>query len=526
MADENQKNTAPEAATDQPASDQKEEMPMKLDPVSESEKPKPSDEAEIAQFVSFKEETNVAGELPDAHRKALDDLKQLIKDAINKHEFKAPPPPPPVNEQAKKPAARPLKEVEEDKATPPPPSADEAKDPAEPVPAAEVDETAETVTVAVATTDDDGTKTVEAIKETVVATSAKTPPCSPEEVSIWGIPLLRDDRSDVVLLKFLRARDFKVKDAFAMIQKTVQWREEFGIEAVLDQVPGDGGDLEKVVFMHGSDKEGHPVCYNVYGEFQNKELYQSSFSDEEKRLKFLRWRIQFLEKSIRKLDFTPDGVSTILQVTDLRNSPGPGKWGLRQATSQALQLLQDNYPEFVAKQVFINVPWWYAAFNAMISPFLTLRTKSKFVFARPSKSAETLFGYVAPEQVPIQYGGLSKVGGEDQEFTTADPATEISIKPTSKHTVEIPFSEMGVLVWEARVLGWNVRYGAEFVPAAEDGYTVILEKTRKVTAAEEIPVVSGRYKIGEPGSVAIVIDNQSSKKKKLLFRSKIKPSSD
>jgi hypothetical protein len=43
-----------------------------------------------------------------------------------------------------------------------------------------------------------------------------------------------------------------------------------------------------MVFMHGSDKEGHPMCYNVYGEFQNKEMYQKTFSNEEKRQKFLK----------------------------------------------------------------------------------------------------------------------------------------------------------------------------------------------------------------------------------------------
>ncbi|CAI0404964.1 unnamed protein product [Linum tenue] len=78
------------------------------------------------------------------------------------------------------------------------------------------------------------------------------------------------------------------------------------------------------------------------------------------------------------------------------------KGELRQATNQAISILQDNYPEFVARQVFINVPWWYLAFNKMISPFLTPRTKSKFVFAGPSKSAETLFKYLTPglELVP------------------------------------------------------------------------------------------------------------------------------
>lgn len=224
---------------------------------------------------SFKEESNKEADLSDSERKALEELKQLIREAIDSNLF---------NSESKS-EENPEKEKKQ-----------EAK-----------------------------------------------------EVSIWGIPLLKDERSDVILLKFLRARDFKAKDAFVMIRNTIRWRKEFGIDELLDEDLGD--DMEKVVFMHGQDKEGHPVCYNGYGEFQNKELYQKAFSDEEKRMKFLRWRIQLLEKSIRKLDFSPGGVSTIFQVSDLKNSPGPGKKELRLATKQALQVLQDNYPEFVAKQV-------------------------------------------------------------------------------------------------------------------------------------------------------------------------------
>lgn len=172
---------------------------------------------------------------------------------------------------------------------------------------------------------------------------------TPEEVTIWGVPLLEDDRSDVVLLKFLRARDFKVKDSLAMLKNTIKWRKDFKIDELVEEELVD--DLDKVVFMHGHDREGHPVCYNVYGEFQNKELYNKTFSDEEKRKHFLRTRIQFLERSIRKLDFCSGGVSTIFQVNDMKNSPGLGKKELRSATKQAVELLQDNYPEFVFKQV-------------------------------------------------------------------------------------------------------------------------------------------------------------------------------
>ncbi|KAM1470665.1 hypothetical protein ACFX11_041351 [Malus domestica] len=141
---------------------------------------------------------------------------------------------------------------------------------------------------------------------------------------------------------------------------------------------------------------------------------QKEMASEHRFLSHGGHRIQFLEKSIRKFDFNLIGISTIVQVNDIKNSPGLFKREHNQVTNQALHLLQDNYPEFVARQLFINVPWWYLAFNRMISPFLTQRTKSKFVFAGPSKSAKTLFKYIGPEYVPVQYGGLSKEGVEGE----------------------------------------------------------------------------------------------------------------
>ncbi|XP_050375880.1 patellin-3-like [Argentina anserina] len=573
---------APPAEKDVTGKEAIPEPEAKAEEVAEKEAEKPAKAEEevdpkiIAQSVSFKEETYVVSELPEPQKKALDELKQLIQEALNKHEFTTPPTPPPVKEEEEKPVVEEEKkeEKEEEKAAEPEapapiceveaPKTEEVKteeapeaSKAEEVKPEEVKEE-ETVVVAevvetVTKVDDDGAKTVEAIEETIVA-AVPTPeatteepakeaevaieatpapaeeckteteeapaaaPVEPEEVYIFGIPILGDERSDVILLKFLRARDYKVKDAFTMIKNTVRWRKEFEIDALLEE--DLGSHWEKVVFTHGVDKEGHSVCYNVFGEFQNKELYQNTFTDEEKRSKFIKWRIQFLEKSIRKFDFNPTGISTIVQVNDLKNSPGLLNRLHNQVTNQALQLLQDNYPEFVAKQVFINVPWWYLAFNRMISPFLTQRTKSKFVFAGPSKSAETLFKYIAPEHVPVQYGGLSKDG--ECEFTTADPVTDVTVKPACKHTVEIPVSESGVLVWELRVVAWDVSYGAEFVPSAEDGYTIILQKTRKVAPTDE-PVITNSFKIGEAGKVVLTIDNQSSKKKKLLYRSKTKP---
>nr|QAA13012.1 PATL2 [Saccharum hybrid cultivar ROC22] len=547
------------------------EVPAAAETEAEAEAEKKADEAAVTAddagegTGSFKEESNLVEDLPDPEKKALDEFKQLIAAALAAGEFNLPPPPPPPKakeepkaEETKTEEAKteePAKEepkaeaeaaaeeakaevavdapAEEVKTEVPPAEEAKAETVAEEAKPAESEPQEKTVVVA---EEETATKAVEAIEETVVsapaATSeetaapeavAETEAAAPEPVLIWGVPLVGDDeRTDTVLLKFLRAREFKVKEAMAMLKSAVLWRKRFGITSLLDADLGLP-ELENVVFYRGADREGHPVCYNVYGEFQDKELYEKAFGDEEKRERFLKWRIQLLERGIREqLDFSPSGICSMVQVTDLKNSP-PMLGKHRAVTRQALALLQDNYPEFIAKKVFINVPWWYLAANKMMSPFLTQRTKSKFVFASPAKSAETLFRYIAPEQVPVQFGGLFKE--DDPEFTTSDTVTELTIKPSSKETIEIPVTENSTIVWELRVLGWEVSYGAEFTPDAEGGYTVIVQKTRKVPANEE-PIMKGSFKVGEPGKLVLTVNNSASKKKKLLHRSKVKSTSE
>ena len=58
-----------------------------------------------------------------------------------------------------------------------------------------------------------------------------------------------------------------------------------------------------------------------------------------------------MERGIQKLELKPSGVTSLLQVTDLKNSPGLAKKEVRLAVKQALGVLQDNYPEFVARNV-------------------------------------------------------------------------------------------------------------------------------------------------------------------------------
>lgn len=174
---------------------------------------------------------------------------------------------------------------------------------------------------------------------------------SPKPLSIWGVtvgPECGDERGDVVLLKFLRARDFAAREAHAMVVRSAEWRAEFGADGVAEEELGFK-ELEGVVaYTHGWDRGGRPVCYNAYGVFRDRAVYERVLGDADKLGRFLRWRVQVMERGVRMLQLRPGGVNAITQVTDLKDMP---KRELRGASSRILALFQDNYPELVARKV-------------------------------------------------------------------------------------------------------------------------------------------------------------------------------
>jgi len=128
--------------------------------------------------------------------------------------------------------------------------------------------------------------------------------------------------------------------------------------------------------------------------------------------------------------------------------------------------------------------------------------------------------------VPIQYGGLSVDFCDcNPDFSMSDPVTEIPLKPNTKQTVEIAIYEKCIIVWELRVVGWEVSYSAEFKPDAKDGYIIIIQKATRMSPSDE-PVVSSSFKVAELGKLLLTVDNPTVKKKRILYRFNIKPYCD
>ncbi|KAL1205043.1 Patellin-4 [Cardamine amara subsp. amara] len=492
----------------------------------------------VEKSASFKEESNFLADLKESERKALSDLKTKLEEAIVENTlFKKKKESSPVKEKKEevvKPEAEVEKKKKEEEAGEEKVEEEKKAETIEAVVTEEIipkeeDKKIETVVEKVEedTKEEVKAENVEEEKKTedvVVAEEVKAETIEEEEadesvdkdIELWGVPLLPSkgaESTDVILLKFLRARDFKVNEAFEMLKKTLKWRKQNKIDSILGEDFGE--DFTSAAYMNGVDRESHPVCYNVYSE----ELYQTAFGSEKNRERFLRWRFQLMEKGIQKLDLKPGGVTSLLQIHDLKNSPGLSKKDLWVAIKNVIIALQDNYPEFVSRNVFINVPFWFYAINAVLSPFLTQRTKSKFVVARPAKVTETLLKYIPAEEISVQYGGGFK-RDDDTEFSN-ETVSEVVVKPGSSETIEIPAPEAeGTLVWDILVLGWEVNYKEEFVPTDDGAYTIIVQKVKKI-GSNEGPIRNS-FKNSQSGKIVLTVDNVSGKKKRVLYRYRTK----
>ncbi|KAL3851540.1 hypothetical protein ACJIZ3_013422 [Penstemon smallii] len=203
--------------------------------------------------------------------------------------------------------------------------------------------------------------------------------------------------------------------------------------------------------MSGVAREGHPICYNIFGVLDNEEIYEKTLGTEEKREQFLRWR---------KLDFKACGVNSLVQINDLKNSPGLSKTQINDLKTQIFKF-QSNMVE-------------------------------------------------------------SRWKTNDFEFSGTDgEAVEVVIKGGTTETIEIPTPELfcvllllhagTTFIWDMIVVGWEVNYTEEFVPTDE----------RRKMSLDEAPIRKA-FKNNEPGKIVLTVENCSGKKKRVFYRYKVK----
>jgi hypothetical protein len=81
------------------------------------------------------------------------------------------------------------------------------------------------------------------------------------------------------------------------------------------------------------------------------------------------------------------------------------------AMLEALDIMQNNYPERLGRVFLIHAPYVFMAAWKMVYPFIDDNTKKKFVFVADKDLDATLRDAVDESQLPEEYGGKLKLQG-------------------------------------------------------------------------------------------------------------------
>lgn len=215
---------------------------------------------------------------------------------------------------------------------------------------------------------------------------------------------------DNALLRFLKARQWNVHRAAKMYQAMAAWRQEQHLDQVMnEQFP----ELPLVrqrypQFFHKTDRWGRPVWIELLGHIDVDALLKVTTIE-----RFLRYHIQCCE-SFRQVKLPACSAAAgrpILTQTIILDMSGLSPTRHFTLTVQRFlhtlsQIDSANFPEHLGCMLMINTPLLFRSFWSVIKGFLDERTLAKIKVLGSNYKSE-LLAVVAPENLPVQFGGLS-----------------------------------------------------------------------------------------------------------------------
>ncbi|KAF8378066.1 hypothetical protein HHK36_029400 [Tetracentron sinense] len=196
---------------------------------------------------------------------------------------------------------------------------------------------------------------------------------------------------NLMIRRFLRARDLDVEKASGLFLKYLKWRRAFVPDGSISvsEIPNELA--QKKMFLQGLNKKGQPIAV-VFG----ARHFHTKGSLEE----FKRFVVYILDKISARM---PAGQEKFVSIADLKG------WGYSNCDVRgylgALSILQDYYPERLGKLYIVHVPYIFMTAWKIVYPFIDSNTKKKIIFVENKKLRSTLLEDIDESQIPEIYGG-------------------------------------------------------------------------------------------------------------------------
>ncbi|XP_020224064.1 phosphatidylinositol transfer protein 3 [Cajanus cajan] len=196
---------------------------------------------------------------------------------------------------------------------------------------------------------------------------------------------------DLMIRRFLRARDLDVEKASAMFLKYLKWKRSFVPNGYISPSEIAEDIAHDKMFVQGVDKKGRPIAIAFAAKhFQSKNGPEG----------FKRYVVFALEKLCSRM---PPGQEKFLAIADVKG------WGYANSDLRgylnSLSILQDCYPERLGKLFIVHAPYMFMKVWKIVYPFIDDNTKRKIVFVENKKLKSTLLEEIDESQLPEIYGG-------------------------------------------------------------------------------------------------------------------------
>ncbi|KAK2662208.1 hypothetical protein Ddye_000782 [Dipteronia dyeriana] len=196
---------------------------------------------------------------------------------------------------------------------------------------------------------------------------------------------------DLMLRRFLRARDLDIEKGSIMFLKYLKWRRSFVPNGSISPSEVPNEIAQNKMFLQGFDKKDRPIgVVFVARRFQNKQNQKE----------FKRFPVYVLEKLSEKI---PAGQEKFVVIVDIQGR-GYANSDIR-AYIGALSILQEHYPERLGKLLILHAPYIFMTVWKIVYPFIDNNTKKKIVFADDKELKSTLLEEIDESQIPEIYGG-------------------------------------------------------------------------------------------------------------------------
>ncbi|KAG6746251.1 hypothetical protein POTOM_050782 [Populus tomentosa] len=176
---------------------------------------------------------------------------------------------------------------------------------------------------------------------------------------------------DLTIRRFLRARDLDIGKASSMLLRYLKWRREFVPNGSVSLLEMPNEVAQNKMFLQGSDKKGRPITVIL-----GARHVQSKGGLEE----FKRFVVYGFDKICSRM---PPGQEKFVVIGDLEG------WGYANSDIHgylaSLSILQEYYPERLAKVFLVHAPYIFMAVWKIVYPFIDKNTRKKVKYVHSSR---------------------------------------------------------------------------------------------------------------------------------------------